>query len=87
MLDIRPISDLRNHYNDIEQAVMSGSPVYLTKNGYGSMVVMSMQTFSRFLDMDIEDALDEADKQAEQDPRRFSHSEIFNKIRNRENGI
>ena len=34
MMQIRPVSDLRNKYPEIEEAVLrSGQPVYLTKNG------------------------------------------------------
>lgn len=41
-MNIRPISDLRNRYADVERDVIEGGPVFLTKNGYGSMVVMSV---------------------------------------------
>jgi hypothetical protein len=33
MLKIRPVSDLRNKYPEIEAIVQKGNPVYLTKNG------------------------------------------------------
>lgn len=37
MIQIRPVSDLRNKFPEIETIVNSGNPVYLTKNGfYGS---------------------------------------------------
>ena len=36
MLNIRPVSDLRNKYPEIEQLVLGGEEVYLTKNGYGA---------------------------------------------------
>ena len=39
MIQIRPVSDLRNKFPEIETIVNSGKPVYLTKNGYGAMVV------------------------------------------------
>ena len=39
MIQIRPVSDLRNNFPAIEKAVSGGEPVYLTKNGYGAMVV------------------------------------------------
>ena len=43
MLNIRPISDLRNKYSEIENELStSGEPVVLTKNGYGSMVIMTI---------------------------------------------
>ena len=40
MINIRPISDLRNKFTEIEKMVKKGEVVHLTKNGYGSMVVM-----------------------------------------------
>lgn len=36
MPNIKPISDLRN-YNEVLRDVEAGSPVFLTKNGRGSM--------------------------------------------------
>ena len=38
-MEIRPVSDLRNKFSEIGKKVKEGKPVYLTKNGYGSMVV------------------------------------------------
>ena len=63
MIQIRPVSDLRNKYPEIEKAVVGGDPVFLTKNGYGSMVVLSLEAYSRLTDS-VEAALDEADKAA-----------------------
>jgi len=37
MIQIRPVSDLRNKFPEIEEMVVKeGQPVYLTKNGYGT---------------------------------------------------
>ena len=80
MLSIRPISDLRNHFSEIEKNVNNGNTIYLTKNGYGSMVVMSIETYSNMFD-DIESKLDEADFQAKNTKVRLSHNEVFDKIR------
>ena len=33
MIQIRPVSDLRNKFTEIESTVKNGAPVYLTKNG------------------------------------------------------
>ena len=35
MIDIRPVSDLRNKFTEIEASVQEGNPIFLTKNGYG----------------------------------------------------
>ena len=69
MITIRPVSDLRNKFTEIEDCVKSGKPVYLTKNGYGSMVVLSLEQYAALTD-DIELKLDEADKAAAADPVR-----------------
>ena len=45
MIHIRPISDLRNKFTEIEKIVSEGQPVYLTKNGYGCMVVTSIEYY------------------------------------------
>lgn len=44
MIQIRSVSDLRNKFLDIEKIVNSGEPVYLTKNGYGAMVVLVLKS-------------------------------------------
>ncbi len=80
MMSIRPISDLRNHFSDIEKNVSEGETIYLTKNGYGSMVVMSLETYSDIIN-NIEAKLDEADFQAKNTDVRLSHDEVFSKIR------
>ena len=48
MPNIRPISDLRNNANDISEFCRkSREPVFITKNGIGDMVVMSVETYER----------------------------------------
>jgi prevent-host-death family protein len=84
MLQIRPVSDLRNKFPDIEKIVKAGEPVYLTKNGYGSMVVLSLDAYSKLTD-GVEAALDEADRVAEEDDRRMSHEEVFGNLRRKIN--
>ena len=44
MINIRPVSDLRNKFPQLEKTVMeSNEPVFLTKNGYGTMVLLSIE--------------------------------------------
>ena len=79
MINIRPVSDLRNKYPEIEKLVLQeDEAVYLTKNGYGSMVVMSIEKYADLLKevdkeraleanfgvADINVALEEAEKEA-----------------------
>ena len=85
MINIRPVSDLRNKFPEIESMVNEGSPVYLTKNGYGTMVVMSLAQYSMLTD-NIEMKLDEADKAAEESKVRYSGEEVFSRAKERING-
>lgn len=80
MLQIRPVSDLRNNFAAIEQIVNTGSPVYLTKNGYGTMVVLSLEAYGKLVDQ-VEMALDAADNQAKTSSERLTHSQLFSKLR------
>ena len=51
MIQIRPVSDLQKDYDSIEKEVLNGEQtMYLTKNGYGSMVMMSLQKYSQLTD-------------------------------------
>ena len=84
MINIRPVTDLRYKFSEIENAVKEGEPVYLTKNGYGTMVVMSIESYSRLVDH-TEEALDEADHYAKVNAKRMSHEEVFSGIRERHN--
>ena len=85
MINIRPVSDLRNKFPEIEDVVVnSNSPVFLTKNGYGTMVLMSLEQYSALTD-DTEKKLDEADALAASSTTRLSKSEVFGSIRRRIN--
>lgn len=81
MINIRPVSDLRNKFPEIEESVInSNSPVFLTKNGYGTMVLMSLEQYS-FLTDNIEKKLDEADKEALSSTKRLTKNEVFDLAR------
>ncbi len=83
MINIRPVSDLRNKFPEIEETVInSNAPVFLTKNGYGTMVLMSVEQYSALTD-DVERKLDEADAFATDSSIRLSKTDIFDKIRKR----
>lgn len=79
---IRPVSDLRNHFADISKTVHETSqPVFLTKNGYGDMVVMSMEAFNSLqFESEIYFKLQEAEREAEMTEKRFSSKEILKSL-------
>jgi len=83
MINIRPVSDLRNKYPEIEHMVVDeGETVYLTKNGYESMVVISLEKYDKLISS-IECKLDEADRVAESTTERYTADEVFAKVRNK----
>ena len=48
MPSIRPISELRNSANEISDFCrQTREPVYITRNGTGDMVILSMEEFER----------------------------------------
>ena len=85
MINIRPVSDLRNNFTEIERIVKQGDPVYLTKNGYGTMVVLGLEQYAALTD-DIEMKLDEADRAAALSEIRYTEDEVFGRVRNRIHG-
>ncbi len=80
MITIRPVSDLRNKFPEIEEQVRSEGTVFLTKNGYGTMVVLSMEQYAALTD-EVEQKLDEADRAAERSDVRMTHDEVFEEAR------
>ena len=81
MINIRPVSDLRNKFPELEETVMeSNEPVFLTKNGYGTMVLLSIEQYSALTD-DTERKLDEADAAAAKSDEQYSADEVFTRVR------
>ena len=85
MPHIRPVSDLRNHFTDISRTIQESSePVFLTKNGYGNMVVMSMEAYEeKQFESEIYLKLKEAELEAKMTDKRLSHEEVFSGLRER----
>lgn len=47
-MTIKPSAIIRNDYNEISEICKkSGEPIYLTKNGEGDLVVISIEAFER----------------------------------------
>jgi len=88
MPKIRPVSDLRNNFAEISKLVHeTNEPVFLTKNGYGDMVVMSIEEYEKIqIYSEINFKLHEADIEAKETTKRFAHSEVFEKIKQKLDG-
>ena len=82
MPQIRPITDLRNTNEISDVCHTVNEPIFITKNGYGDMVVMSFQAYEKLqFESEIYFKLKEAELQAKQTNQRFSHKEVFDSIR------
>ncbi|MBR0104752.1 MAG: type II toxin-antitoxin system Phd/YefM family antitoxin [Firmicutes bacterium] len=65
MPKIQPISDLRNHANEISDFCrQTREPVYITRNGTGDMVILNIDEYERQMDLiDLYSKLAEAEKE------------------------
>ncbi len=79
MNSIRPVSDLRNNFAEISRQVHeTKKPVFLTKNGFGDMVVMSMEAYVNMqFDSEVYHQLQEAEKQAALTNTRYSSKDVL----------
>ena len=51
MPNIKPSTDLRNNYNEISSFChQTGEPIFITKNGCEDLVIMSINSFNKFIE-------------------------------------
>ncbi len=68
MPQIRPITDLRNTMEISELCHSKKEPVFITKNGYGDLVVMSMEAYEELIEtVKTDRAIYEAETEFEND--------------------
>ena len=84
MPNIRPISDLRNNSNEISEFCRtSREPVFITKNGVGDMVVLSIELYERLnAQLDVYAKLAEAEAEAAAGSEGVNFFEFAKKLRN-----
>ena len=84
---ICPVSDLETRLSEITKVVHeTDEPVFLTNNGYGDMVVMSMNILEEMnFENEIYQKLIEAQAEAKLSPKRLSHNEVFDPLRQKVN--
>jgi PHD/YefM family antitoxin component YafN of YafNO toxin-antitoxin module len=75
---IKPSTSLRNEYNEISSyCKQNKQPVFLTKNGEGDLVVMSMEAYSYREEMlNLREKLLEAEAQRLSSARTYSVDEV-----------
>jgi prevent-host-death family protein len=84
---IRPISDLRNNFNIISDIChKNAEPVFITKNGKGDMVVMSLALYEKQQSLiELYQKLSEAEAESQSNEPRVSHKDLMTKMRARIN--
>jgi prevent-host-death family protein len=80
---IKPISDLRNNFNQISEIChQEKEPVFITKNGVGDLVVMSLALYEQQQAMlELYQKLSEAEAQSLADLPTISHQEFMQQLR------
>ena len=82
MPQIRPITDLRNTNEISETCHKLQEPIFITKNGYGDLVVMSIDTYERQMAIvDVYRKLAEAEAEVAQGLPLLDGEEVFKKLR------
>ena len=88
MPQIRPITDLRktNEISDLCHA--KKEPIFITKNGYGDLVVMSIETFDSMLeDRELDAAIAEAEAECTSENQLLDAREALLKLKKKHFGI
>ena len=85
---IKPISDLRNNFNQISEIChKEGQPVFMTKNGQGDLVVMSLALYEKQQALlDLYQKLGEAEAESALKGPTITHKELMKDLRLRING-
>ena len=87
MPQIRPITDLRNTTEISELCHARQEPVFITKNGYGDLVVMSIETYEAMMETAATDtAIAEAEAEFERDKQLLDARETLAALRRKHFG-
>lgn len=87
MPEIRPITDLRNTNEISEICHAKNEPVFITKNGYGDLVIMSIETYEKMLETNIIDhAIAEAEAEYRTSKKLLDARESLSSLRRKHFG-
>lgn len=87
MPQIRPITDLRNTTEISDICHAKQEPVFITKNGYGDLVIMSMETYEAMTETVLVDAaISEAEKEFRQNGQLYDAREALASLRRKHFG-
>jgi prevent-host-death family protein len=87
MPQIRPITDLRNTNEISDLCHAKKEPIFITKNGYGDLVVMSIETFDSMLeDRELDAAIAEAEAEYTSDDQLIDAREALSSLKRKHFG-
>lgn len=87
MPQIRPITDLRNTTEISELCHAKREPLFITKNGYGDLVVMSIETYEEMIETVRTDAaISEAEREYAADGTLLDAKEVLSSLRKKHFG-
>ena len=87
MPQIRPITDLRNTTEISELCHANREPLFITKNGYGDLVVMSIEMYEEMIETARTDmAISEAEKEFSADGVLLNARETLSSLRRKQFG-
>ena len=78
---IMPIKDFRNTSEISDMAHRTQEPIFITKNGYSDLVVMSSELYDKFVKNNrIDQAIYESEKEMEEGGTSVDLDEAFEKL-------
>ena len=87
MPQIIPIRDLKKTAEISDMCHNSEEPIYITKNGYGDMVIMSMETYDELLSTNhIDKAIFEAEREVAEGAALIDAREALGELRRKHFG-
>ena len=87
MPQIRPITDLRNTTEISDLCHARREPVFITKNGYGDVVVMSIETYEAMMETAaVDTAIAEAEAEFERDGQLYDAKDALASLRRKHFG-
>ena len=87
MPQIRPITELRNTNEISDLCHTRKEPVFITKNGYGDLVIMSMETYDAMLETSsIDAAISQSEAELAQNGQLYNAREALSAFRRKQFG-
>lgn len=87
MPEIRPITDLRDTNEISELCHKKNEPIFITKNGYGDLVVMSIEAYEEMIEAkEIDLAIAESEAEYERSGEAFEAREFLSGLKRKHLG-